>query len=41
MKTAFIFAGQGAQYVQMQKDFYDNYAVAKSIMLRWITISKK
>lgn len=31
MKTAFIFAGQGAQYVQMQKDFYDNYAVAKSI----------
>lgn len=31
MKKAFIFAGQGAQYVQMQKDFYDNYAVAKSI----------
>jgi [acyl-carrier-protein] S-malonyltransferase len=28
-KSAFIFPGQGAQYVAMGKDFYENYAVAK------------
>lgn len=28
-KTAFIFPGQGAQYVSMGKDFYNKYEVAK------------
>lgn len=28
-KVAFIFPGQGAQYVGMGKDFYDNYPIAK------------
>jgi [acyl-carrier-protein] S-malonyltransferase len=28
-KMAFIFPGQGAQYVGMGKDFYDNYSIAR------------
>lgn len=30
-KTAFIFPGQGAQYVGMGKDFYDTYETARRI----------
>ena len=26
---AFVFPGQGSQYVEMGKDFYDNYEVAR------------
>lgn len=29
MKTAFVFPGQGAQFVSMGKDFYDTYPVCK------------
>ncbi len=31
MKTSFIFPGQGAQYVEMGRDFYDTYPAAKHI----------
>lgn len=31
MKIAFLFAGQGAQYVGQGKDFYDNLAFAKEV----------
>ena len=31
MKRAFLFPGQGAQYVGMGKDFYEEYEVAKKI----------
>ncbi|HZK57802.1 MAG TPA: ACP S-malonyltransferase [Clostridia bacterium] len=30
-KIAFVFPGQGAQYVGMGKDFYDNFSVARTI----------
>ena len=30
-KTAFIFPGQGAQYVGMGKDFYDTYETARKV----------
>lgn len=33
-KTAFIFPGQGAQYVGMGKDLYDNYPLARELMLQ-------
>lgn len=32
-KTAFVFPGQGAQYVGMGKDLYDNYPLARELML--------
>lgn len=31
-KTAFIFPGQGAQYVGMGKDFYENLPVCRQVM---------
>lgn len=31
--TAFVFPGQGAQYVGMGKDLYDNYPLARELML--------
>ena len=31
MKRAFLFPGQGAQYVGMGKDIYDKYDEAKKI----------
>lgn len=34
MKTAFVFPGQGAQYVGMGKDLYDNYPLARELMLQ-------
>ena len=31
MKKALIFPGQGAQYIGMGKDFYDNYQECKDV----------
>ena len=30
-KLAFVFPGQGSQYICMGKDFYDNFAIARDI----------
>ena len=30
---AFVFPGQGAQFVGMGKDLYDNYSLARELML--------
>lgn len=30
-KTAFIFPGQGAQFVGMGKDFYDNFSISREV----------
>ena len=38
MKTVFMFSGQGAQYVGMGKDLYENYEVAKAVFDKADTI---
>ena len=30
-KTAYLFPGQGTQYIGMGKEFYDNYNICKAV----------
>lgn len=34
MKSAFMFSGQGSQYIGMCKEFYDNYDIVKDIFAK-------
>lgn len=35
-KIAFLFPGQGSQYIGMAKDFYDSFAVCRNVFDRAI-----
>ena len=41
MKTAFLFSGQGAQYVGMGKEFYENFECARNIFDEAVLKMKK
>lgn len=40
MKNAFVFPGQGAQYIGMAQDFYDNFDIVRSIFEEASDITK-